>query len=127
MLTPCRSKKNRRGFTLIELLVAVLILGLTLGALLGAFVIGKAAATKAKHHMEAIHHAQAAMEQYIHDGITSYTIGTGDIASLDGACAIGTSAFATDITKVTVTVSWTERTMTGDITVSEQLITLINQ
>jgi len=121
------SAKRKKGFTLIELLIAAVILGITLGALLSAFVIGKASATKAKHHMEAIHHAQAAMEQYIHDGITSYTIATGDIASLDGSCTVNTSVFAADMTKVTVTVSWIERGMSGDISVSEQVITLIAQ
>ena len=123
MLVNLRQKK---GFTLVEMVISVLILGLALGAMLGTFVMGRISATKAKHHIEAMNHARAAMEQYIHDG-TTFTLPEGDIKSLNGSCSVVPSDYAADVNKVVATISWNERSMGGSSQVSEQLVTLVRE
>jgi len=118
--------KQEKALTLIEMIISVLILGLALGAMLGTFVMGRISATKAKHHIEAMNHARAAMEQYIDDG-TTYTLPDGDIKTLDGDCSVVPTTYATDIKKVVVTISWTDRSMGGSRTVSEELVTLVSE
>ena len=119
--------RQKRGLTLVEMVISVLILGLALGAMLGTFVMGRVSATKAKHHIQAMNHARAAMEQYIHDG-TTFTLPDGDIKSLGGTCPPPViSDYAAGIKKVVVAISWNERSMGGSRQVSEQLVTLVRE
>ncbi len=118
--------KNKKGFTLIEAVVSILILGTAMGLMLVVFVMSRVSIAMAKHRIEAINHARAAMEQYINSGDTTYNVSTGDIAALDGSCAIPTpTSYATGIEKVVVTVSWTEHSMGSNKSVSEELVTLV--
>lgn len=119
--------KRKRGFTLIEAAISVFILGLALGAMLGAFVMGRFSVIHAKHRIESMNHAQAAMEQYIDDG-TAFTLPDGDIKSLGGSCPPPVStSYSTGIKKVVVTISWNEPVMGGTKSRSEQLVTLIRE
>jgi len=122
-----KNAERKRGVTLVELVISVLILGIILSALLGSFVMARIGLVKAKHYIEAMNHARAALEAYLHDGTTSYIITTGELASLNGACSVTTSNYSSDLDEVTVTVSWTERSIGTETatTVTEQLTTLI--
>ena len=117
--------RRENGTTLIENLISVLILGLVFGAMLGAFTMARFNTEMARHRIEAMNYARAAMEQYLDSGTTSITVG-GDIASLGGTCPPPTaSSYTSDLDEVTVTVSWDERSLGGTNTVSEELVTLI--
>jgi type II secretory pathway pseudopilin PulG len=118
--------KRKSGLTLVEALVSVIILGLASWSILGAFLMGKTSAIMAKHHMEAMNYARAAMERYISNGSTTYALPSGDISDLGGSCSISTSAHATGLTQVTVTISWNEASMGGTRpATSEQLVMLV--
>ena len=124
-------RSDKKGLTLVEVLISAVILGIVFISLLGVFVVGRFGSAKAKHHIEAMNHARAAMEQYIKDGTTiTYTITTGDISSLNGNCVIGkTENYGDDdgLTRVVVTISWTPPTWGGGKKVSEELVTLIRE
>lgn len=120
-------KKNKRGVTLIEVLISILILGIALGAMLGSFVMGRFSATKAKHRIEAMNYARAAMELLINDQTATFTLPDGDIKSLNGSYSPQITNYATGIKKVVVTISWDERSMGGSTRVSEQLVTLVRE
>jgi len=119
--------KKGRGVTLMELAVSVLIMGILLSALLGIFVISKAGAARSKHHLEAMNHARAALEAYIHNGTDTYTITTGDLAIASGSCSVVAVNYSSDLDQVTSTVSWTERRIGSGagVTITEQLVTLV--
>lgn len=117
-------RSDKKGFTLVEVLISAAILGIVLISLLGIFVVGKSGSAKAKHHMQAMNHARAAMEQYIHDG-TIYSLPDGDIESLGGSCSVVPSG--TGIKTVTVTVSWTPPRWEESKDVKEELVTLISE
>ena len=119
--------KNRKGFTLIEAMVSVLILGIALVVLLGSFIMGRMNAAAAKHHIEAMNHAQAAMEQCLNSGATTYTLPDGDIKILSGTCTVSSASYTTGINRIVATVSWNERSIGGSRQVSEQLVTLVRQ
>ena len=122
-------RSDKKGLTLVEVLISAVILGIVLISLLGVFVVGRFGSAKAKHHIEAMNHARAAMEQYIKDGTTTYTITTGDISSLNGNCVIDETpnyGGYTGLTRVVVTISWTPPTWGGGKEVSEELVTLIS-
>lgn len=117
---------NRRGITLVEILISILILGISVGAMLGSFVIGRVSATKAKHHIEAMNYARAAMEEYKDSGATTVPLG-GDIAALGGTCAVTTALLGSGLEEVTATVSWTARSLGGSSTVTEELVTIMRE
>lgn len=122
--------KRKKGFTLIEAAVSLLILGIALGAMLGAFVIGRFSVSNAKHRTEAMNHARAAMEKYIDDGTTTFTLPDADIKSLGGSCSVAeTKNYGgfTGLTRIVVTISWNERTFGGSKQLSEQLVTLVRE
>lgn len=105
--------------------MSALILGLTFGVMLVSVIMSRISTEKAKHYLEAMNHARAAMEQYITDS-TTYTLPNGDIKSLSGTCSVVASSYATNIDKVEVTVSWDEQRVGGGAgQVSVQLVTLV--
>ena len=122
--------KNNKGFTLVEAVVSILILGIALGVLLASFMMGRMSVVVAKHRIEAMNHARAAMEQYINKQ-TTYILPDGDIKSLGGSCpapnvTLDYSGYS-GLSKIVVTISWNEQSLGTDRPVSEQLVTLLIQ
>lgn len=118
--------RRKKGTTLTENLISVLMLGITIGAMLGVFVIARFNTAMARHRIEAMNYARAAMEQYIDSGTASVVLG-GEISSLEGSYSVVASSYASDLDEITVTVSWDERSLGGTNTVSEELVTLIKK
>lgn len=116
--------RRKAGATFLESLISVLILGLTIGAMLGAFTMARFNTKMARHRIEAMNYARAAMEQYLNSGTTSITVG-GDIALLNGTYSVAVNSYTADLDEVVITVSWDERSLGASNTVSEALVTLI--
>ncbi|PIU42157.1 MAG: hypothetical protein COS99_01710 [Candidatus Omnitrophica bacterium CG07_land_8_20_14_0_80_42_15] len=120
-------KKDKKGVTFVELMISVLILGVCLGTMLSSFVISKISTAMARHRMEAMNYAQAAMEVLIDDPTAIYTLPAGEMLDLGGTYTGTVANFAAGIDQITVTISWTERTMGGSGVRTEQLVTLVRQ
>jgi type II secretory pathway pseudopilin PulG len=119
---------KKRGITLTEALISILIMGFALVALLGTFFVSKLSTFKAQHHMEAMNHARAAMEELIDDVSATYTLPDGTIKDLGGSYSQTiTTSFMAGISKVEVTISWNEESIRGTIPVSETLVMLIRE
>jgi len=118
-----RGKKGK-GIALTEIMISVLILGIAISAMLGSFVIGRFSTSKAKHRIQALNHVRAAMEQYLNNAST-YTLPDGDIKTLNGTCSVVSAYHSPGLRKVTVTISWNERSRGGQtVVVSEELVTI---
>ena len=120
-------KNRRKGVTFVEMLICILILGVALGTLLGSFLISKISVARARHRIEAMNHAQAAMETLINDQGATFVLPDGDIKDLGGAYVGTVANEASGIDRITVTISWNERSLGGTQALSEQLITFIRQ
>jgi len=137
------SEAKRRGITLVEILISILILGISVGAMLGAFVIGRVSAQKAKHRIEAMNYARAAMEEYRDSGVLPEEDRpiaeledeegreddeASDIATLGGTYTVTTTSLGSELEEVTATVSWPERSLGGGSrTVTEELVTIMRE
>lgn len=122
--------REKNGLTLVEMVVSVLILGLALGVMLGTFVMGRMSATKAKHHIEAMNHARAAMELLKNNLSAASSTEWNDLknnvsATLPGGNLHDPNISGTGLKTVTVTISWNERQSPPPI--SEKLVTLISE
>lgn len=117
--------KNRRGFTLVEAVVSILILGIALGIMLIVFMMSRMSVAMAKHRIEAMNHARAAMEQLINNRTASLTLPDGDIKCLGGSYSRVITGTGTGIIQIVVTISWNEPSMGSSHPVSEQLVTLV--
>lgn len=132
------------GFTLVEILVASTIALLVLVSLLAALVAGRFSASLAKHKSQALNLIQQRVEQLKSQGYTtlyatsqSSKVTTENNVVLDGNVASRGDMLCTristvddlcgydDAVEITVQISWNEKTMAGNINVSEEASTLV--
>lgn len=116
-------KNDNRCFTLVEMVVSILILGIVAGAMVGVSMIGRMSIAKANHYMQAMGHAQAAMEQLMIN--ETFSLPDGDIKNSAGSFSFTPTTPVTGINPLVVTITWNERSLGGSGQVSEQLTTLV--
>ena len=139
-----RNINNQRGFTLIEVLMASFITLIVLMSLLMTIVMGRYSSTLARHKSQAVQLSQQRMEQMKSLGYSTLAamsqstptitetgvVLDGDIDSRPDMTCTRATTLADDspdsgVLEVTVQVSWQEKSMGGNINVSEEVYSLV--
>ena len=137
-------KTNRDGFTLAEVMVSTFITLLVLGALLTSFVMGRFAASLAKHKSQAINLLQARMEEEKALGYDALqakrlqepeqdgVVLDGNVDSRDNlVCTLMTNIIdvdpSDDILEIRTRASWSEPTIGYDVFIMEEMGTLVSR
>ena len=119
-------KRSTSGFTLIEVMLAVFIMSLTAMIFAAAFPTAQISRIKSAHMSYAVNLARQSMEEQRAGGYSNLIVGdTNSVPSElpGGAQTISITQYATNIKKLSVTVTWEGYRRVGGATT---LVTLVS-